>query len=391
MNLKTVEIPPKVSRIEQDAFHFSGLTNAIIPQSVTYIGENAFSSCSKLVSVTIPNSITNRYSLWLGSSASLTSLNLGSGLEGWLTGAPSLGDGYPHSLQEINIGTQTPNALAIQTFLADCGSLNIIQVDTANPIYASTNGVLFSKDKTKLLFVPRGKQGTFSMPSTVTHIETSAFKNCTLLTNVVCSTNLTEIADLAFSGCKRLIKINIPDTCLYIGDGAFSGCTRLVDAKVPENYLAVLALIGISTGQLSTTTLINSVADSIATNPAFITALAANEQFISAVADKIKSTTGNYGIATTTSLSNSLAQSRTDGINSVISNPNLWTLYTASQIQNMAIGDLVLYKNLNGSFTLNYDIEQSTDLQNWTPYQALALPLNGLPTDKAFVRVKLKK
>jgi hypothetical protein len=40
-------------------------------------------------------------------------------------------------------------------------------------------------------------------------------------------------------------------------------------------------------------------------------------------------------------------------------------------------------------FTLNYDIQQSTDLQNWTTYQAYALPLTGLPTDKAFVRVKM--
>jgi hypothetical protein len=65
-------------------------------------------------------------------------------------------------------------------------------------------------------------------------------------------------------------------------------------------------------------------------------------------------------------------------------------LYTASQMQAMAIGDLVLTKNANGSFTLNYDIEQSTDLQTWTTYAPLSLPLTRLPTDKAFVRVKMK-
>jgi len=64
-------------------------------------------------------------------------------------------------------------------------------------------------------------------------------------------------------------------------------------------------------------------------------------------------------------------------------------LYTASQMQAMAIGDLVLTKNANGSFTLNYDIEQSTDLQTWTTYAPLSLPLTGLPTDKAFVRIKM--
>ena len=64
-------------------------------------------------------------------------------------------------------------------------------------------------------------------------------------------------------------------------------------------------------------------------------------------------------------------------------------LYTASQMQAMAIGDLVLTREVNGNFVLNYDIEQSTDLQNWTLYQALSQTLSGLPADKAFVRIKV--
>jgi len=135
-----------------------------------------------------------------------------------------------------------------------------------------------------------------------------------------------------------------------------------------------------------------------------INALANNDAFVTAVANKIKETSGNYGIATQsglssaieslatkTELSSSLTQSRTDGINSVLSNPNLWTLYTTSQIQNMAVGDLVLNRQVDGSFVLNYDIEQSTDLQTWTTYAPLSLPLTGLPTDKAFVRIKAKQ
>lgn len=388
LRLSSIEIPSKVSRIEQSAFSYSGLTNITVPNSVTFLGDYVFSSCSKLLAATIPSSVTNRYMYWFQDSSSLLVLNLGSGLEGWPT-APSLSS-YPHPLQEINIGIQTPSISGVQNFLTECGSLTNILVDTNNSRFSSLDGVLYNKELTRIILVPRGKQGTFTMPSTITHVETNAFKNCTFLTNVLCSTNLIEIADSAFLGCKRLISINIPDTCTYIGDNAFIGCTRLVDAKVPNNYLAVLGTIGISTGQLSTTTLINSVADSIATNSIFINALAANEQFISAVANKIKSTTGNYGLVTITSLSNSLSESRTDGINNVLSNPNLWTLYTTNQIQNMAMGNLVLNRNTNGVFSLNYDIEQSTDLLTWTPYQALSLPLNGLPTNKAFVRIKLK-
>jgi hypothetical protein len=78
------------------------------------------------------------------------------------------------------------------------------------------------------------------------------------------------------------------------------------------------------------------------------------------------------------------------GMQSVIGNPNAHNLYTTSQIQNMAVGDLVLTRQVSGGFVLNYDIEQSTDLQTWTTYAPLSLPLTGLPTDKAFVRVKMK-
>lgn len=130
------------------------------------------------------------------------------------------------------------------------------------------------------------------------------------------------------------------------------------------------------------------------------------------VADKIMNISHNYGLATQTAittatsnlvnmsqitslatkteLSNALTQSRTDGINSVISNPNLWTLYTTNQIKTMAMGDLVLTRTNNGQFLLNYDIEQSDDLASWYPYQNFAMPLTNLPTDKAFVRIKLK-
>jgi len=126
------------------------------------------------------------------------------------------------------------------------------------------------------------------------------------------------------------------------------------------------------------------------------------------VAEKIQNEPTNYGIttqsnlqkvlditvsnlATKTELNSSLSQSRTDGINSVLSNPNLWTLYTTNQIKNMAIGDLVLTRTNNGQFVLTYDIEQSEDLANWTPYAGFAMPLTNLPTDKAFVRIKAKQ
>jgi hypothetical protein len=57
----------------------------------------------------------------------------------------------------------------------------------------------------------------------------------------------------------------------------------------------------------------------------------------------------------------------------------------------MALGDLVLTRQVDGGFILNYDIEQSPDLQSWLPYQSFNLPLTNLPPDKAFIRIKAKQ
>jgi len=83
--------------------------------------------------------------------------------------------------------------------------------------------------------------------------------------------------------------------------------------------------------------------------------------------------------------------SQAAGVNSVLASPNAWSLYTAGQIQDMSIGNPVLTKNQNGTFVLNYEIEQSNDLKIWTPYRVKAEELTGLPTDKAFVRIKAKQ
>ena len=230
---------------------------------------------------------------------------------------------------------------------------------------------------------------TMSIPSSVTSIGDSAFAGCSGLTSLTIPNGVVSILAYTFANCTSLTSLTIPNSVTSIGMEAFIGCTSLTSISLSPGLATDLKYLGVN-GQVASDAIVQSIANALANNDAFVTA----------VANKILAKNGNYGLsvkseletlATKTELTSSLAQSRTDGINSVLSNPNLWTLYTTSQIQNMAVGDLVLTKNVGGTFTLNYDIEQSTDLQTWTTYQALSLPLTGLPTDKAFVRIKPKQ
>ena len=274
-----------------------------------------------------------------------------------------------------------------------------------------------------------------TIPNSVTSIGGYAFKSCIDLTSVTIPNSVTSIGTYAFTGCTSLTSITIPNSVTSIGQEAFVYCALtsvtiqggttgftngafignpVFDIIISQGSVNDLLRLGFSEriayatqakfqGSLTAIDLANNQAF-ITAMATFLTALATNDGFLTAVANKIKETQGTYGIATQSAVSNtitslatkaeltaSLAQSRTDGINSVLSNPNLWTLYTTSQIQGMAIGDLVLTRTNGGGFVLNYDIEQSEDLVNWTPYQGFAMPLTNLPTNKAFVRIKAKQ
>jgi hypothetical protein len=155
-SLTSIIIPNSVTNIAWAAFYAcSSLTNVIIGTNTTSIGDTAFDGCFGLTGVTIPNSVTN-----IGSEAFLYCTNLTS---------VTIPDGV------INIGSEA---------FAYGFSLTAITVDALNPIYGSVDGVLFNKNQTTLIQYPLGKTGNYTVPNSVTSIETNAFKLCATITNV---------------------------------------------------------------------------------------------------------------------------------------------------------------------------------------------------------------
>jgi len=262
-----------------------------------------------------------------------------------------------------------------------------------------------------------------NIPDSVTIIGDNAFSSCTSLTSLTIPDSVTSIGDWAFSGCGSLSSVTIPDSVTSIGNSAFSYCNSLTSVNIASNLLlsirddAFLACPIVGPVRVS---VLSTIAPSAF--PVGVELVRDVDPLVKAVAQGIvASLPNNYGIATKADLGDAISSAatqaiahvqsdpnsfnlfsaaqhqtnfdagRADGVNAVIASPNNWSLYTADQIKNMAMGDLVLTKNVEGKWVLTYDIEQSDDLVNWSPYAVKAEELTGLPTSKAFIRIKLKE
>ncbi len=123
----------------------------------------------------------------------------------------------------------------------DCNFLKSITVDNNNKFYYSEDGVLFNKEKTKLIQYPVGNnRGEYIIPNGVETISGNAFKGCTSLKNVSIPEGVESIGIFAFWNCENMDNIEIPKSVKRIDDYAFYSCGSLSSVTLkkesPENY-----------------------------------------------------------------------------------------------------------------------------------------------------------
>jgi hypothetical protein len=232
----------------------------------------------------------------------------------------------------------------------------------------------------------------------VTKIATNAFSNNPNLLSVLLPVSVDNIDEQSFANSLGLAAVYIPPSVQTIGDGAFLGSVSLRTVQLPASIILEAERVGVASG-LAYQDLVQHVGNSLADNELFMAALVSNEKFLGLLTAKILSRYEAYGLAARSDLSefatkqdvqDGLDLARQQGTNSVLDSPNDWQLYTKDQIQDMSLGNLILQSQPNGSFLLNYEIEQSDDLVTWTPYKSYAEPLTLLPTNKKFLRIRTK-
>lgn len=242
--LSKVNIPDSVQRIMNFAFCGTKITEAVIPKSVTLIGADAFSNCLSLRKITIkaelnsvpygicnccenleevnlPDSIATVNQYAFSECKSLKSIKLPEKTERIdLTAFSDSG------LEKFNIGKN----ISVIKGLIGAKKLSKITLDKDNNNYSIKNGILYSKDKTKLVFVPSLlNRKKLTVPENVKRIKSAAFCYNKKLEKV----NLNKVHTIEGSNFRycNITKIVIPKTVKSIDEGCFFGCDKLKSVK----------------------------------------------------------------------------------------------------------------------------------------------------------------
>ncbi|HHK6209596.1 TPA: leucine-rich repeat protein [Streptococcus pneumoniae] len=199
----------QLEKIEDRAFDFSELEEIELPASLEYIGTSAFSFSQKLKKLTFSSSSK----LELISHEAFANL---SNLEK-LT--------LPKSVKTLG-----SNLFRLTT------SLKHVDVEEGNESFASVDGVLFSKDKTQLIYYPSQKNDeSYKTPKETKELASYSFNKNSYLKKLELNEGLEKIGTFAFADAIKLEEISLPNSLETIERLAFYGNLELKELILPDN------------------------------------------------------------------------------------------------------------------------------------------------------------
>ena len=213
-----------VIRNKMDNLHYLDLSDAnVVENSYEYytgcstynnvFGRNAFRDLSKLITVSLPNSVKTIESGALYNCTKLKSIVLPEKLEfiehgDWDNGA------FENCSSLTDVKFKACNKIGSRAF-SSCNALNHITL----PSDLKTIG--------QYAFARCNNLHSVDFPPLLESIGSYAFQSCAL--DSISLPGLTRIDEYAFSGCSNLKEVKVPSTLESVGDKAFEGCSKLND------------------------------------------------------------------------------------------------------------------------------------------------------------------
>ena len=174
------------------------VTELVIPEGVTSIGDRAFYGCSSLTTITIPEGVTSIGEYAFRDCSSLTAITL------------------PEGVTSIEYAA-----------FYNCSSLTAINIPES--VTSIEDGAFFGCTSLTAITIPEG----------VTSIGTGTFSGCSSLKSITLPESVTSIGVQAFYGCSSLTAINIPEGVTGIEYEAFQGCSSLTAIMLPKSVKSI--------------------------------------------------------------------------------------------------------------------------------------------------------
>ncbi len=198
-----------LTTIGEDAFSgCSMLASMTLPGTLASIGARAFYGCNSLKSIVIPNSVSSIGSQAFFGCRSLTSFHI------------------PASVSII-YGNPIVNCPKIASITVADDNASYDSRDNCNAVIRTSNNTLIAGCMSSVI------------PNTVKVIGWGAFEECAGLTSVVIPSSVTTINDRAFYGCSSLNSITISHGVQTIGGKAFYGCSKVSSLTIPASVTSI--------------------------------------------------------------------------------------------------------------------------------------------------------
>ena len=238
------------------------MTSVTVPDSVRYIGEDAFASCKKCKTIKLGKGIRfigenafgdtgyaktkknykngilyiGRYLISSNKKPEKVTVKKGTRLiaeAAFYKSSRLKKITLPESVKYINDGAfygckklgavklgRNVRKIGDGAFMK-CSGIKAFSVNKSNKYYAASSGVLYNKTKTVLVAYPAKKDATsYRLPNNVIKIKKSAFGYAKKLKKVELNAKLKYIEVYAFLNCTAMKSITVPKSVKYIGFGA---------------------------------------------------------------------------------------------------------------------------------------------------------------------------